>query len=164
MRRLFPRLLLPFALLAGLASCEMALPKLGGDTPAATTQGGPITGDPIEVTTLDAPPAPPGTAAGAPAPADTAEEAPPEEVEPAAPPSPEAAACIRKGGSWSKAGASGAMTCVKPTRDGGKQCRRDSDCEGLCLARSGTCAPITPLFGCHEVLEDDGRRMTLCID
>jgi hypothetical protein len=34
----------------------------------------------------------------------------------------------------------------------------------MCLARSGTCAPIMPLFGCNEVLDKQGRRVTLCIE
>ena len=32
------------------------------------------------------------------------------------------------------------------------------------LARSGTCAPITPMFGCNDILQDDGREVTLCLD
>lgn len=55
------------------------------------------------------------------------------------------------------------MTCVNPTRDAGKACRRGSDCEGLCLARSFTCAPYDPLFGCNEILQDDGSRVTYCL-
>lgn len=56
------------------------------------------------------------------------------------------------------------MACVRPTGEGLKACRRATDCRGECLARSGTCAPIAPLFGCNEVLDDMGRRMTQCID
>ena len=26
----------------------------------------------------------------------------------------------------------------------------------LCLARSQTCAPFKPLFGCNEILQDNG--------
>ena len=88
----------------------------------------------------------------------------PEPTEPEAPRSPEQLLCEKTGGQWAVAGLSGAYICVKPTRDGGKLCRKKTDCQGLCLARSGTCAPFTPLFGCNEVLEKDGRRMTLCID
>jgi hypothetical protein len=46
----------------------------------------------------------------------------------------------------------------------GKACTRQSQCEGYCLARSGTCAPITPMFGCNDILQDDGREVTLCLD
>ena len=73
-------------------------------------------------------------------------------------------ACEKKGDLWAKAGNSSAHTCVKRTRDNGKRCTRGTQCEGLCLARSGTCAPFTPLFGCNEILQDDGRRVTLCLD
>jgi len=73
-------------------------------------------------------------------------------------------ACEKQKGTWSRAGASGTMTCIKHLRDSGKQCTRDRDCEGSCLARSRTCAPFSPMFGCNEVLQDDGRRVTLCLD
>ena len=72
--------------------------------------------------------------------------------------------CEKQGGKWGKAGRSNGKACVKPVRDGGKQCRKESDCDSVCLARSRTCAPVKPLFGCNEILQDDGRRVTLCID
>jgi hypothetical protein len=95
------------------------------------------------------PPEPPADAAPVPA---------------AAPPSPEQLVCERRGGRFMRAGQTGAMACVRTTRDAGKQCRRGSDCEGVCLARSGTCAPLAPLFGCHEILQNDGSRVTQCLD
>lgn len=73
-------------------------------------------------------------------------------------------ACEKKGNVWASAGKSGAQACVMRTRDGGKHCTKASQCEGLCLARSQTCAPYKPLFGCNEILQDDGSRVTLCID
>lgn len=78
--------------------------------------------------------------------------------------SPEAQACVKRGGRWVGTGSSGLMACVRVTRDAGKSCRRQSDCQGYCLARSGTCAPYTPLFGCHEVLGPAGERTTVCLD
>ena len=72
--------------------------------------------------------------------------------------------CTRTGGRMVKAGIVGAMTCLRDTRDSGKQCRRAGDCEGDCLARSATCAPVIPLFGCHEILMNEGQRATLCRD
>jgi hypothetical protein len=72
--------------------------------------------------------------------------------------------CEKRGGSWDNAGKPGTKACIKRTRDAGKACRKQSDCESVCLARSRTCAPIKPLFGCNEILQDDGRRVTLCID
>ncbi|MGL5009132.1 MAG: hypothetical protein ACRC6I_04575, partial [Paracoccaceae bacterium] len=77
---------------------------------------------------------------------------------------PEALACQRRGGRWIKVGAGEGRSCVRATRDAGKRCDADRDCQGVCLARSGTCAPVDPLFGCNEVLQDDGRRMTLCLE
>lgn len=85
-------------------------------------------------------------------------------TDPKPPASPEEVACLRKGGLWIRAGKSIAMTCVKLTRDAGESCRREQDCQGQCLARSMTCAPYDPLFGCNEVLQNDGARVTLCIE
>ncbi len=86
------------------------------------------------------------------------------EPEPAKPKSAPQMACEKKGGKWGFAGKSGASTCIKSTGEGAKQCSRQTDCKGSCLARSGTCAPYTPLFGCNEILQADGSRVTLCID
>ncbi len=72
--------------------------------------------------------------------------------------------CEKQGGSWDKPGKSDARTCIKPTRDGGKQCTKEGDCDGMCLARSRTCAPVKPLFGCNEILQKDGSRVNLCIN
>lgn len=85
-------------------------------------------------------------------------------VAPEAPKSPQQLLCEKGGGIWTVAGETGAFLCVSPTRDGGKSCRKKTDCDGQCLARSGTCSPYDPLFGCNEVLDKDGRRMTLCLD
>lgn len=90
-------------------------------------------------------------------------------AEVAAPPEPDAnaearAACLRKGGNFVKAGPSGARACTFRTRDANKQCTNGRQCEGVCLARSRTCSPVKPLFGCNEVFTDNGRRATICID
>ncbi|MEI6098902.1 MAG: hypothetical protein WCS20_11500, partial [Alphaproteobacteria bacterium] len=85
-------------------------------------------------------------------------------TEPQAPKSAEQVLCEKAKGQWVAAGKTGAFYCAKPTRDGGKQCRNQSQCQGQCLARSGTCSPITPLYGCNDVLQKDGRKVTLCID
>ncbi len=116
--------------------------------------------------TLAAPAAPkPGLtepAATKPAPAEPA--TPAEAAPPPPPKSPGQIACVKVKGAWVRAGKSGTMTCVRTLRDSGKQCSRESDCEGQCLARSRTCAPVSPMFGCNEVLQDNGQRVTLCID
>lgn len=73
------------------------------------------------------------------------------------------AACAREGGRMQSL-ASGLVTCIRQTGDAGRTCTGASDCEGVCLARSGTCAPIAPLYGCHEVLLAPGNRVTQCLD
>lgn len=92
----------------------------------------------------------------------------PAEVPPQAPPGPPKSAmqldCEAGGGLWSDAGKKGVKACVQATRDAGKSCKRESDCDGLCLARSRSCAPIKPLFGCNDILQADGGQVTLCID
>jgi len=89
-----------------------------------------------------------------------------EAVEAAPPPPPKSdrqIACERKRGTWADTGG-GLMICMLPTRDGGKRCTRESQCEGVCLARSQTCAPVEPLLGCNEILQDNGTRATLCLE
>lgn len=81
-----------------------------------------------------------------------------------APISPEEVACRAKGGQWGKAGKLAAMTCYIPSKDAGKSCTKQSDCSSQCLARSKTCAPIWPIFGCSDVLQNDGALVKLCID
>lgn len=73
-------------------------------------------------------------------------------------------ACERRGGTFAPGGISGALACFTTPRDAGKQCSTADDCSSACLARSRTCAPVTPLFGCNEVLTSTGARVTQCID
>jgi hypothetical protein len=92
------------------------------------------------------------------------ETPPPAPAEPEAPKTAAQVLCEKSKGQWVAAGDSGAFYCASLTRDGGKQCRRQTQCQGQCLARSGTCSPITPLYGCNDVLDMDARMVTLCID
>lgn len=62
------------------------------------------------------------------------------------------AACIEDGGRFGKGGLSGGMVCFRTPSDANQGCSKSSDCEGDCLARSRSCSPIKPLFGCNEVL------------
>ena len=138
------------------------VPGQGASDPSsAAPEASPLAAELIETTSLDAPAAQPTPASDEAAPA--VPEAT-EEVAPAPLASPEEARCLKTGGTWASAGQSGAKACVTLTRDGGKACTRQSQCEGYCLARSGTCAPITPMFGCNDILQDDGREVTLCLD
>ena len=147
----------------GLAACQP-----GGFGGAKTDIAAPdaIQGPAVEVTTLapigDAPPI--AEVAEAPASIAPAPQSPAPPPEPAKARTPGQIACEKRGGNFVSAGRSGAMTCQMPTRDGGKQCQRESDCDGVCLARSNTCAPLKPLLGCQAILQDDGRRVELCID
>lgn len=74
------------------------------------------------------------------------------------------ASCEKAHGRLGQGGKAGVLTCYMDTKDNGKQCTKAGDCEGDCLARSGTCAPVTPLFGCNEILAENGARMTQCVD
>lgn len=171
-----------------LAACQLSLP--GRDRPAA--EANPITGGTITTTPLDAAPIAPAADAQttqappesqtdpvaepeAPVPTSTADgesatapdistpiDAPPPTPEPVK--SASQIACEEDDGTWARAGANGGMSCVRQTRDGGKQCDSKTDCQGECLARSRTCAPIQPLFGCNAVLMDNGAEVSLCID
>jgi hypothetical protein len=177
-RRMRP--ILVMAMLTLISACQFALPGNKSDVPNA------VTGDPIEVTSLDAPveglAAAETTAAESPdasAPEPEVAQTDPAEVEEtppveATPPvevidpvqqTPAALACKKKGGSFlSVGGSSIAHACVTPTRDGGDRCERGTQCDGECLARTGTCAPVTPLYGCTEVFQDNGNRVTTCIE
>ena len=164
---------LSLSLLALLLVCAC---KLSSNDPAPVA--GPPAPEEITVTPLDAPGAGASPAAATEAEA-AAEPAAPDVGKPgkadasAAPPAAEVPvpaksaaeiSCERKGGRYVATGESGARSCIQPTRDAGKQCSKESDCDGLCLARSRTCAPFKPLFGCNDILQKDGRRVTLCID
>ena len=183
MRRL-SQLALALSLSVLVAGCQLALPGGGpktGDSEGVTANA--ITGEAIETTALDAPPPAEATGPASPQPSpvpaeavaeaeDEAEPATPapapdlaaEDAGPATPKSERQKACERKGGTWASTGKGNLRTCVYPTRDAGKQCTRESQCEGVCLARSGTCSPVKPLLGCNEILQDNGARVTLCIE
>ena len=177
---------LALALVAGCIGLPGAKPAADGGSPGAA--GGALATEAIAVTPLDGPPvaapatppkaetppaavptAPETPAAGADGQAgattpDTAEAAPAAEAPPPPPKSPEQLSCERKGGTWATAGGSGAKSCVRRTRDSGKACSNGRQCEGDCLARSRTCSPIMPLFGCNEILQDNGARVNQCIE
>lgn len=152
---------------AGISEDEIAVSAL--PTAPSGTAGGV---DP-PTATADLPTAPSGTAGAVALPTDgtlrpklrpeTAPlaEAPLQSVPPVEI-SPEERKCVQAGGQWAKVGDLGRI-CVHPTREQGKACRKKSDCNGECLAQSGTCAPISPLMGCNEILDDQGRRMTQCL-
>ena len=71
--------------------------------------------------------------------------------------------CVSGNGIYAKS-AAGGFICVNRTSDATKSCTASSQCEGSCLARSGTCSPVVPLIGCNEILTDRGNISTVCID
>jgi hypothetical protein len=161
---------LPLALMALDLRLQAARRMLTDTTPPVT--------EAAEVTSLDAPAAasaPVAQAQKAEAAATTAEaprmSAAARAAEtPAAPPPPEPLkspsqiACEKTGGRFAKAGNSTNFVCARETRVGGKSRRRETDCQGLCLARSRSCSPITPVLGCQESLTQDGLRVTECVE
>lgn len=74
------------------------------------------------------------------------------------------AACLDDGGRWGADGPAGTFVCYTPTPDANKRCTTGTDCVGLCLARSRTCAPVTPFLGCHETITDGGFPATVCVE
>lgn len=146
------------------APSPAAAPVAAEASGPAPTEAAPI---PVPATATPEPvPLPAADAAAADEVATGGVEAAAEAAEVAAPPprkSERQIACERKRGTWADTGG-GLMICIQPTRDGGKRCTRESQCDGVCLARSGTCAPVKPLLGCNEVLQDNGVRATLCIE
>jgi len=74
------------------------------------------------------------------------------------------AVCEQSGGRFSKGGLSGVFVCYQDTGEVNKSCSSSNDCKGYCLARSRTCAPVTPMFGCQEVLGKFGASSTLCLE
>lgn len=74
------------------------------------------------------------------------------------------ALCESRGGRWGRGGGLGTSVCYETPRTANQPCATAQDCDGLCLARSRTCAPVRPFFGCHEVFTASGTRATQCIE
>lgn len=92
--------------------------------------------------------------------------------EAALPPTPLQAAeeaCVAAGGSFGRVpgapeDAPEVRICYREPDDANTGCSAATDCEGACLARSRTCAPVIPLLGCHQVLSSSGVEVEQCID
>ena len=74
------------------------------------------------------------------------------------------ALCERSGGSWGAGGKPGTEVCYRQNADANQQCSTASDCDGVCFARSRTCSPVTPLFGCQDILTSLGSKATICLE
>lgn len=156
------------AIAGGAVTAQPISAKPAGSNPApaaAPAKGGAaIPAGTIKGTPQAAAPQPEAAKPAATKPETAKPEAAPPEAEAAPPKTAPQLACEAGGGLWSEAGKKGVKTCVQRTRDAGKSCKREGDCEGYCLARSRSCAPVTPLFGCNDILQADGGQVTLCID
>ena len=73
-------------------------------------------------------------------------------------------ACENKGGRWGAAANKTSFVCYVTLPDANQTCQTGNDCTGFCLARSRTCSPIQPFYGCHEVLSRGGLPQTICIE
>lgn len=72
--------------------------------------------------------------------------------------------CEAKGGRFGNVPGGKTKLCFITPSDANQGCLQGSDCEGVCLARSRSCAPVIPLYGCNEVLLEGGRPATVCRD
>lgn len=77
-------------------------------------------------------------------------------------------ACDDRGGTYTRVGLLQQWACVVPTPDAGKSCTLGTQCTSMCLDDDmegpGQCAPVTPMFGCHILIENDGQHYEICID
>lgn len=74
------------------------------------------------------------------------------------------AACQKEGGRFGRSANGVTFVCYRPMPDANQTCATGRDCAGLCLARSRTCSPVEPFYGCHEILSSTGLRQTLCVE
>jgi len=73
-------------------------------------------------------------------------------------------ACESTGGRWGAAANKGSFVCYRTLPDANKSCTNSNQCRGSCLARSRTCTPVTPFYGCNEVLNASGLPQTVCVE
>jgi len=81
--------------------------------------------------------------------------------------SPEAAsACTAAGGIVRVAGMYQGEVCVPAASDAGEACTAATDCDGWCMAETGTCSALVERPGCmQELLDADGvRQIAECAD
>ena len=72
--------------------------------------------------------------------------------------------CERSGGRWGEVANGIAFVCYRTQPDANQTCETSRDCAGMCLARSRSCSPIKPFYGCHEVISDSGLLQTVCLE
>lgn len=80
----------------------------------------------------------------------------------------ERAECLARGGTAGQGGLLPDELCFLPMSDGGKVCTKKADCEGMCVvdpvSRAASCAKVTPIFGCFDFLDENGREAGICVD
>lgn len=76
----------------------------------------------------------------------------------------ERAACLAQGGTVGRGGLLPDELCFRPTPDAGKACTKASDCAGSCMADTLTCSEVTPVFGCYDYMDEQGRKAGICAD
>jgi hypothetical protein len=87
------------------------------------------------------------------------------------------AACRAAGGEWSRFGVLAHLcnvySCAARTRDGGKPCLGQGDCEFRCVSKrelplgtpvTGECAAVVTQFGCTVHVEGGRVAGRICID
>lgn len=74
------------------------------------------------------------------------------------------AACEKVGGRFGRSANGFTFVCYRQMSDANQPCASADDCDGLCLARSRTCSPVEPFYGCHEIISSGGFRQTQCIE
>ncbi len=82
--------------------------------------------------------------------------------------------CAQRGGTWRRAGIMKLEVCDMPTRDAGKACRSDSECESVCVAAEGAdhSGPVTgqcyksniTVGTCLTLVEDGRIAQAQCAD
>lgn len=86
-------------------------------------------------------------------------------------------ACRAAGGEWSRFGVvahlCGVYSCAPRTRDAGKPCRGQGDCEFRCVSKrelplgtevTGECAAVVTQFGCAVHVENGRVAGRVCMD
>lgn len=76
----------------------------------------------------------------------------------------ERADCLMRGGTTGTGGLFPDELCFMPMQDAGKSCTKAGDCDGICLAEAKTCSTVSPIFGCYDYLDEQGRIVGICVD
>lgn len=80
---------------------------------------------------------------------------------PKSPPSASTATeCAKLGGTWRRAGMLQTEVCDLPTKDGGKACTDDAQCENLCVIAQGQPPGASPSGTCHASYRTVGTCLT----